>query len=54
VNYNRIRVAMRTDTTGMITMKTLEREGAVFVKYCDTIIVHVLTSSLFAPSNSGY
>ncbi len=30
VNYNRIRVAMRTDTTGMITMKTLEREGAVF------------------------
>ena len=30
INYNRIRVAMFSDTTQMVTMKQLEREGAVF------------------------
>ena len=30
VNYNRIRVAMRSDSVGMISLKQLEREGAVF------------------------
>ena len=30
VNYNRVRVAMHTDSVGMISMKQLEREGAVF------------------------
>ena len=30
VNYNRIRVAMHTDSVGMISLKQLEREGAVF------------------------
>ena len=30
VNYNRIRVAMHSDSTRMITLKELEREGAVF------------------------
>lgn len=30
VNYNRIRVAMHTDSMGMISLKQLEREGAVF------------------------
>ena len=30
VNYNRIRVAMHSDSVGMISMKQLEREGAVF------------------------
>lgn len=30
VNYNRIRVAMHSDSIGMVTLKQLEREGAVF------------------------
>ena len=30
INYNRIRVATHSDSTGMITFKQLEREGAVF------------------------
>ena len=30
VNYNRVRVATHSDSTGMITFKKLEREGAVF------------------------
>lgn len=30
VNYNRIRVAMHADSVGMVTLKQLEREGAVF------------------------
>ena len=30
VNYNRIRVAMHSDTIGLVTLKQLEREGAVF------------------------
>ena len=30
VNYNRIRVAMYTDSVAMVTLKQLEREGAVF------------------------
>ena len=29
-NYNRVRVATHADSTGMITIKQLEREGAVF------------------------
>ena len=30
VNYNRIRVAMHSDSAGMVSMQQLEREGAVF------------------------
>ena len=30
INYNRIRVATHADSTGMITFRQLEREGAVF------------------------
>ena len=30
VNYNRIRAAMHSDSVGLISMKQLEREGAVF------------------------
>lgn len=30
INYNRIRVATHSDSTGMITFRQLEREGAVF------------------------
>ena len=30
VNYNRIRVAMHSDSVDMVTLKQLEREGAVF------------------------
>ena len=30
INYNRIRVAMHSDSIGMVTLKQLEREGAVF------------------------
>lgn len=30
INYNRVRVATHADSTGMITFKQLEREGAVF------------------------
>ena len=30
VNYNRVRVAMFSDSVGMVPMKQLEREGAVF------------------------
>ena len=30
VNYNRIRVAMRSDSVGMVSLSQLEREGAVF------------------------
>ena len=30
INYNRVRVATNADSTGMITLRQLEREGAVF------------------------
>ena len=30
INYNRIRVAMHSDSIGLVTLKQLEREGAVF------------------------
>ena len=30
VNYNRIRVAMRSDSVGMVSLNQLERDGAVF------------------------
>ena len=29
-NYNRVRVATHADSTGMVTFRQLEREGAVF------------------------
>ena len=30
VNYNRLKVAMHSDSVGMVSLKQLEREGAVF------------------------